>query len=220
MRSVFEFKNIKAYIEKVRTKQDNNEELTESDYNLITAAILPYYFPFNNGWIVGPEVWNIDATTKHCRADLVVLLINDGTRNNDRRDYGDILPYVVYEGKKRLAYTWQKLMREQLFQECEGLVINNNRIWAIGQIGLEICVFRFDTNNYQVPGGDLTFENFSPLNLNNWDPAQLDARHINHITYNYGNNIRITHVIRWELDNPVHQLQIHRMLEYIAGNNV
>jgi hypothetical protein len=216
MRSVFELKNIKALIINTRRRQDNNEDLSESDYNLLTEAILPYYFPYDNGWIIGAEVWNIDPSVKHCRADLVVLSIDDGAKRN----YGDILPYVVYEGKKRNAYTWQNLLREQLFDECQGLVIDNDRIWAIGQIGLEICVFRFDLNNYKVPGRDFTFENFSPLNINNWSPAELDARHINHITLNYGNNLRITHVIRWELDNLAHQPEIHRMLEYIARNNV
>ena len=216
MRSVFELNNIKAYITNIRTRQDNHEDLTESDYNLIATAILPHYFPYNLGWIIGAEVWNIDPSVKAGRADFVVLSIDDGTM----RDPGDTLPYVVYEGKKHEAETWGKLLRKQLFNECEGLIIRSNKIWAIGQIGLEICVFRFDLDNYKVPGRDFTYEHFSPLNLNNWSPAQLDARHINHITWNYDNNERITHVIRWELDNPAHQREIHRMLEYIARNNV
>ena len=53
MRSVFELDNIKALINNIRTRQDNGDDLTESDYNLITGAILPYYFSYNIGWIIG-----------------------------------------------------------------------------------------------------------------------------------------------------------------------
>lgn len=111
-------------------------------------------------------------------------------------------------------------MSDQVFAECEGLVFNNGRIWAIAHIGFEMCVFRFDLNNYVYPGNDDTFDHFCPLNLNGWNYAQLDARGIKHITDPHGPNMRITHVIRWELDNFVHKQQIHRMLEYIASNNV
>ena len=218
-RSVFELKRIKDLITNIRTKQDNNDDLTESDYNLIMTAILPHYFPYNIGWIIGAEIWNIDPTVKHGRADHVVLWIEDGN-SGFNRNIGDILPYVVYEGKKHKAYTWENLLADQLFAECEGLIIDGKRIWAIGQIGLEMCVFRFDLDNYKVPGKDFSYEHFSPLNINNWTPAQLDARQIKHITKSYGHNTYITHVIRWELDNPMHQIIIHDMLQYIASHNV
>ena len=43
------------------------------------AAILPQYFPYSDGWIIAPEVWNEDPSVKHGRTDLVVILINENT---------------------------------------------------------------------------------------------------------------------------------------------
>lgn len=53
--SVFNLQRITDLINNLKTRQDNKERLTESDYNLIMAAILPYYFAYNNQWIIGPE---------------------------------------------------------------------------------------------------------------------------------------------------------------------
>jgi hypothetical protein len=48
--SVFDLERITALINNVKTRQDDKEKkksLTESDYNLIMAAILPHYFPYD-----------------------------------------------------------------------------------------------------------------------------------------------------------------------------
>lgn len=52
-------------------------------------------------------------------------------------------------------------MKHQAFEVCEGLAYKNDKIWLIGQIGFEMCVFRFDLRNYVYLGNPDTFDHFS-----------------------------------------------------------
>ena len=49
----------------------------------------------------------------------------------------------------------------------------SGKLWAIGQKGLEFCVFEFNINEYknQIPD---CFTNFKPLNLSHLNIVQLD----------------------------------------------
>lgn len=51
-------------------------------------------------------------------------------------------------------------MKHQAFEACEGLAYKNDKIWLIGQIGFEMCVFIIDLRNYVYLGNPDTFEHF------------------------------------------------------------
>lgn len=88
-------------------------------------------------------------------------------------------------------------MKHQAFEICEGLAYKNDKIWLRGQIGFEMCVFRFDLRNYVYLGNPDTFDHFSPLNLNGRADVDLDAIDIKHITLSTGPTTDVTHVIQW-----------------------
>jgi hypothetical protein len=62
-----------------------------------------------------------------------------------------------------------------------------------------------------------TFANFSPLNLERFDDADLDYLNILHVTESV-NYIDILQVIQWRLDDKDHYRYIHNMLVHISNN--
>ena len=91
-----------------------------------------------------------------------------------------------------------------------------NKLRAIGQKGLEICVFRFHLFNYQNQIPDC-FTNFQPLNLSNLNSVQLNQLGVKYEYSNDGGFARIA-LIKWRLDNVEHWPYINHMFEFIRDN--
>jgi hypothetical protein len=88
----------------------------------------------------------------------------------------------------------------------------DGKLWAIGQKGLEFCVFKFDVLSFedQIPD---CFTHFEPLNLSHLNTVQLDNLGVKYIECNDNGFSRIA-LIKWRLDNPLHQPYIDHMLQY------
>lgn len=56
---------------------------------------------------------------------------------------------------------------------CDVTKRDSGRQWAIGQKGLEICIFRFDVLKYSDQNPDC-YTHFEPLNLSNLNTVELD----------------------------------------------
>lgn len=93
---------------------------------------------------------------------------------------------------------------------------DEGRLWAIGQKGLEICIFRFDVSRYQDQIPDC-FTNYEPLNLSNLNSAQLDELGVK---YEYSDDRGFARIalVKWRLDVVKHWPYIHHMFEYIRDN--
>ena len=121
----------------------------------------------------------------------------------------------MYECKNKSAISWWKLADDQLWEQADSHKNKDGKLWVIGQIGFEMCVFNFDVTNYHNRG---EFEHFSPLNLNNWSLNDLDYLNIDCIDRTINNQDTIL-VIKWRLDEPEHHKYIHDMFNYIRRNN-
>lgn len=207
--SIFNNITIKALIEELKNRQNNHEHLFESDYSLILGAILPHYFKFNNNVVISPEMWSNDKR----RSDYVASKIN--VNRNAIVPYGHATPLLMAECKKRWAISWANLVKDQLWNQADSLKNAENKLWVIGLIGFEICVFKFDLLNYNWSN---TFTNFSPVNLNNFSIEDLDELEIKHVSESIG-RIDVIQVIQWRLDDNTHHIYIHNMLDYISKNN-
>ncbi len=126
---------IHAMISNLKYKERRNEPLLECDYSRITSVLLPYYFSFSNNWCISPE-W---VATERDRPDYTVFWINFQVGNL----YGEATPYLIAEIKNRVAVSWWVLFRNQLWEQADKLKQENGRLWVIGQIGFEICFFKF-----------------------------------------------------------------------------
>ena len=217
--SVFNRVDIRDLINNLKNRENNKENLTESDYNLIVTSIIPYYISYTRGWISGPEVWNNDPSTARKKTDFVWFKINGHGINYPNMPVGFPLPTHLYEGKKRWVQSWANLMKDQVFNECEGLALNG-KIWVICNIGFEFCIFRFDLSRFSYPYASDTFDHFEPLNLNNWTEQQFDSKKIKYISESISPTQDLIRVIQWRLDKPEHYQWIHDMLRYIANNPV
>lgn len=111
----------------------------------------------------------------------------------------------------------KNLCKDQLWNQADSLKNEDGRLWVIGQIGFYVCIFRFDVLKYQESEW---FRNFSPLNLNNLSPEDLDKLKILHITESVDNSTRdLTMVIQWDLRKQNQYKYIDEMLSYIVRNN-
>jgi hypothetical protein len=132
-----------------------------SDYSRILSAILPHYYPYLRGFVIAPEIWSADKR----KSDFVVSKVNIRNRT---LPYGHHIVLLMCECKNKTAISWWNLAKDQLWAQADSLKHGNGRLWVIGQIGFEICFFRFDILNYEYSEW---FTNFSPLNLRNFSPA-------------------------------------------------
>lgn len=218
--SVFSLPSTIDLIKNLKNRENNKENLKESDYNLIVTSILPYYLDYNRGWRLGSEVWNADPSTAVKKTDFIYHKINGHGITYPKRPIGHPIPTHLYEGKNRWAVSWSKLIGDQVFNECEGLSFVNGKLWVICNIGFYFCIFRFDLSQYNYPDSSGTFDHFSPLNLNGWTEQQFDAHKIKYISESVSPTRDVIQVIQWRLDNPSHYTWIHDMLVYIANNPV
>jgi len=89
------------------------------------------------------------------------------------------------------------------------------KLWAIGQKGLEICIFRFDVHSFkgQTPN---CFTNYEPLNLDNLNTVQLDNLGVKYEECNNAGFSRIA-LLKWRLDDDRHKLYINHMFQHIRS---
>ena len=203
---------INALISHLSAKVGRGENPYESEYSRIMFAIMPYYFKYDDNYTFSPEIWNDNPANRAGRCDgMLSLTIVDP----NRRDYGSSLQYVMYECKRRSTISWEKLANDQLWEQADANKNPAGRLWVIGQIGFDMCVFSFDILNYLNRN---EFRNFSPLNLNNWsaeDFISLDIGCIHRVI----NNVDTLLVIKWKLNDTNQHQYIHNMLDYISRNN-
>ena len=116
-----------------------------------------------------------------CRCRCDGLLTNTIIDKNDL-DYSYLLPLVMYECKNKAAISWWRLAKDQLWEQADSHKNDHNRLWVIGQIGFEVCVFRLDVVNYT---DREMFKHFSHLYLNNYSTEDLDFLNIRYIDYTF-----------------------------------
>lgn len=92
----------------------------------------------------------------------------------------------------------------------------SGRLWCIGQMGVEICIFKFDFQKYNDQDPDC-YTSFEPLNLSNLSEPNLSRLGVKYEHCNENDFARIA-LIKWRLDNMDHISYIHNMLEYIRNN--
>lgn len=102
-----------------------------------------------------------------------------------------------------------------MYKQADVAKKNSGRLWAIGQKGFEICIFRFDVLNYMDQDPDC-YTKFNPLNLSNLTEPQLDLLNVK---YKYSNEdgFALIALVKWRLDNRYHITYINRMFEYIKN---
>ena len=197
-----------AYITKLKSDKDNNVPLRECDYSKMISLLLPQFFHLRNNWCIAPEFCLPDRLS----ADYLVSLINiiPGL------GYGNSINRLVVETKNRIAISWWRLLKDQLYNQCENASVNG-KIWAAGLIGFEICFFLFDVTKFPSVSGDYT--GFHALNLNNLTRADLkflDVKYLTELDNNGNSEIR---VIKWRLDDPSHHDYILEMIQYISQHS-
>jgi hypothetical protein len=97
-----------------------------------------------------------------------------------------------------------------MWKQADVAKFNNGTLWAIGQKGLEICIFRFDVLSHQ---NEDCFTNFEPLNLSHLTEAGLNQLGVKFLKTNTG---RIG-LIKWKLDDDRHKPFIDHMFQYIRS---
>lgn len=186
----------------MKEQDPNRLPLWECDYSRITSAILPYYFhvtPHNN-WVITPEFNYLENN----HPDYTIFKVLD---NPFRYKI-----HAVVELKSKTGASWNKLL-EQMWYQADVAKNDDGRLWAIGQKGLEICIFRFDVLKYEDQVPDY-YTHFEPLNLSNLSAPALDALDVK---YEFCDNYDFARIalIKWRLDNINHIPYINRMFEYI-----
>lgn len=89
-------------------------------------------------------MWNDNPFNRIGRCEGLVAKIN--VYQSSLR-YGKPLPLVMYECKNKNAISWQKLAEDQLWEQADFHKNGDGKLWVIGQIGFEICVYKFDVLN-------------------------------------------------------------------------
>lgn len=117
-----------------------------------------------------------------------------------------------FEIKSKTGDSWLKLL-EQMWTQSDVAKFPNGTLWAIGQKGLEICIFRFDISKYQNQKPDC-FTNFEPLNLSNLNTVQLDQLKVKYELCDDNGFARIA-LIKWRLDDDRDKPYINHMFQYI-----
>lgn len=197
---------LSAYIHYL--KQFNNNDLRECDYSKMLAIALPQFFPLIDGWFITAEF----VLTGNYAPDYLVGKIVTTPGPN----YGKSVNHLVVETKKKGAVSWQYLMKDQLFNQCEAAKLPNGRIFCIALIGFEICFFEFDITKHDSPSD--AFTGFNPINLHDWKEEDFDILEIELIVETTNFTTDIIKVIKWRMDNPNHHGYIMEMFEYIKTN--
>lgn len=203
-----------AIIRRLSYLVGNNFSTKESDFTSLMFSILSYYTD-PQYLILSPEAWNDNRFNRKGRCDGLVSAINLDP-SAPLPEYGSRIPRIMYEAKKHAGTGWEKLMKEQAWEQADSVKNENGRIWVIIQRGFELCVFKFDILRFNGRGD---FTNFKPLNLNGFsesDLIELDAQPLVKVV----NNNRYIQVIRWKLNDDTHHRYIHEMLSYIYRTNV
>ncbi len=192
-------------IDDLRNKDQN--VLWECDYSCITSAILPYYFhvTHNNAWVITPEYNYLEAN----QPDYTIFKVNKVNNNTYKLQI-----HAVVEIKSKVGDSWNKLL-EQLYNQADVAKNAEGRLWAIGQKGFEICIFKFDVLKYQGQNPD-RYTNFEPLNLSHLSEAELDNLNVKYEHCDDHGFARIA-LIKWRLDNKDHIPYLNRMLEHIRN---
>lgn len=192
---------INDMIKNTRDKELNKEVLWECDYSFIMSALLPYYFhtAANSSWVITPEFNYLEGN----HPDYTIFNIYSNPY------YAEI--YTVVEIKSKTGDSWPKLL-EQMWKQADIAKFDNGTLWAIGQKGLEICIFRFDVLKHEDDYPDC-FTNFEPLNLSNLTKADLNQLGVKYLITN---NNRIG-LIKWRLDDNRHKRYIDHMFMYIRS---
>lgn len=182
--------------------RENKEVLRECDYSRITSAILPYYFHVSQhkAWVITPEFNYLEDRYP----DYTIFLVENSL---------DLSIRAVVEIKSKKGKSWHELL-EQMWDQAD-VVSHQDKLWAIGQKGLEICIFRFDVSKFQTQNPEC-FTNFEPLNLNNLSVPQLDNLNVKYELCNDNGFARIA-LIKWRLDNKQHIAYIDHMFQYMRS---
>lgn len=212
--SAFNLPLIKALIAHLQARVRNpNHPLKESDFSKLMFAILPYYFKYIDNYTISPEMWNDNFCNRNGRSDGIVALTN--LNINDPK-YGCPLAKVMYECKNKWTISWKKLCDNQLWEQADANKNDDGRLWVIGQIGFQVCVFNFDVLDQR--NRDNPFEHFTPLNLNKFSIQDLDYLGIKY-EYETINNRDNILAISWTLDDKDQHRFIHDMLDFISKND-
>lgn len=200
--------HINQIINNIKRRENNGEVLWECDYSFLTSAILPYYFhrTAHTTWVITPEFNYLEGN----HPDYTIFLIPTGNWR-----YTAVI-HAVVEIKSKTGDSWSKML-EQMWNQADVAKDDDGRLWAIGQKGLEICIFKFDVLKYMNQEPDC-YTNFEPLNLSNLNTVQLDQLGVKYEECNDDGFARIS-LIKWRLDDPRHRPYIDRMFNYIRVNN-
>ena len=187
-------------------REQMGERLQECGYSRLTSAILPYYFHVSRNlqWVITPEYNYMESTYP----DYTIFLADP--------DY-ELDIKIVVEVKSKRGQSWFQLL-EQMWNQADKCKDSNGKFWAVGQKGLEICVFRFNVFKFCDQEPDY-FTHFKPLNLDNLSQPALDHLGVKYLCCNDHGFDRIG-IIRWRLDNPRHIPYIHHMFEYMRSKIV
>ena len=186
-------------------------KIYEDEISRLTSIILPYYFKYTDGWYISPEQnWGQNYHPDYTVWQMDLLA---------GPHYGGSKPYLLVEVKRPVSsggVSWSEILN-QMWDQADSAKDDTGKIWAIGQRGLEFCVFTFDILRYQE---DISpkYTNFIPLNLHNWnvtDFAELDIKVETEII----NGVEEVRVIYWKLDDPTHRMYLHEMLMFIQSHH-
>lgn len=187
---------INDIIKDTRDKELRGEVLWECDYSFVMGALLPYYYhtTANTSWVIVPEFNYLQGN----HPDYTIF-------NISRNPYSAKI-HAVVELKSKTGNSWFKIL-EQMWKQADVAKFSNGTLWAIGQKGLEICIFRFDVLRHQ---NEDCFTNFEPLNLSRLNETGLNQLGVKFLKTNTG---RIG-LIKWKLDDDRHKPFIDQMFQY------
>ena len=153
---------VQAVLHYLMRKENSTEKAYKADFSRLTSILLFYYYRYNSGWFFSPEQWLGEKYHPDYTISRVCLL--------NGPYYGGAIPHIVYELKISCSgsgVNWVSIL-DQMWSKCNAVndmpFKGGGKMWAIGQIGFEICFFKF----YLLRFEDSIYTNFEPLNLNNW----------------------------------------------------
>jgi len=196
-----------AYTSKLKENIREGFRTRECDYSVIMSLALSQYFKLNNFWCIAPEF----ALQENYHPDYLVSYINTNRNNN----YGVLTYWLLAEIKNHGAISWWNLMQNQLWNQADAAKNAAGKFWVIGQIGFEVCFFKFDVLNY--PSHSDKYTNFEALNLNNLTTIDLDLLNAKYLTESNPGTSDIR-VIKWRWDNPDHHVYIEAMFNHVSSN--
>lgn len=209
----FNWPHINERIAETKNKE-NYEDLWVTEYYSITRGILSYYYhtDVRSLKVTTPDVYNIEESLGH----FTIFKLST-------YPYKRYIRTVVKVNNK--SDSWYNLLEDmwarakaaidddrEIWAQAKVSINDDRKLWAIGQKGLEFCVFRFDVSRFENQKPDC-FTNFEPLNLDLLNTGELDNIGVKYIKCNHNGIPRIA-LIKWRLDNPLHQPYIDHMLQY------